>query len=126
MPSIQAYELKLDKITNAPQTSSIHVVARNVNKTHFRRTGAFFSDLKKTLKANAKGVLTAENVVNKKSHKKKNTEPLKKPINSYMMFVKEHSETVRQVNNQLRKQWHSITPDIKNYYNTKGQLSWSV
>ena len=123
LPSTQHYELKLDQIKDAPQTSSVHIVARNVDETHFKRTGAF-SDLKKTLKANATGEKrdsTATNVDDvKKSHKKKRQNPPKKTPNCYMMFVKEHFETVRQqmkkinadvtfdqVNNELRKQWHS-------------------
>ena len=41
LPSIQLYELNLDQIKDAPQTSSIHIVAQNVNETHFKRTSAF-------------------------------------------------------------------------------------
>ena len=135
LPSTQLYELKLDQIKDAPQTSSIHIVARNVNDTHFKRTGAF-SDLKKTLKANATGEkrdsATANVSDNNKSHKKKRKDPLKKPPNSYM-FVKENFQIVRQqmkeidgdvtfneVNNELRKQWHSKSPEIKDSYKVKG------
>ncbi len=31
LPSTQHYELKLDQIKDAPQTSSVHIVARNVD-----------------------------------------------------------------------------------------------
>jgi hypothetical protein len=136
LPSTQLYELKLDQIKDAPQTSSVHIVARNVDETHFKRTGAF-SDLKKPLKANAKGEKRDSATANigdvKKSHKKKRQDPLKKPPNSYMMFVKEHFETVRQqmkeintdvtfdqVNNELINQWHSKSSEIKNSYKVKG------
>jgi hypothetical protein len=36
LPSTQLYELKLDQIKDAPQTSSVHIVARNVDETHFK------------------------------------------------------------------------------------------
>ena len=46
MPAFDNFRLKLEKILSAPQTSSVHVVARNVEETHFKRSGAF-SNLKK-------------------------------------------------------------------------------
>ena len=56
-----------------------------------------------------------------------------KTPNCYMMFMKEHFETIRQqmkkinadvtfdqVNNELRKQWHSKSSEIKNSYKVEG------
>ena len=136
IPPIEGFCLNLNKVKSAPQTSSVHVVARTVEETHFKRSGAF-SDLKKSLQANSNGEKRPQDVVNclscKKSHKKKRLEPLKRKPNAYMMFVKERSQQIREqldidkenitidkINRETAQQWSKLSIEEKEAYRSKG------
>ena len=141
LPPLEQYELNLDKMKSVPQTSSVHVIARSVEETHFKRSGAF-SDLKKTLKANASGKKrlfsdTDTQSREKRSHKK--IKALKRPPNGYMMFVKENAQNVKKqlqednessdlpdVNKELSQQWKHLSTPQKSSYKRKGEEFFTI
>lgn len=119
---------------SALQTSSVHVVSHSVEETHFKRAEAF-SDLKKTLKANAfseKRVVLESADQCKRRHKKKMVGPLKRPPNGYMMFSKENAERLKKqlaenkessqltdVDRKLSKLWKRMPTEQKLAFKAK-------